>query len=107
MGRAKMLLPWRETTVLGTSIAQWRLAGAAQVTIVCAEGQPEIAADLDRLGVSRGERIINPDPARGMFSSIQCAARWEHRRSVQHVVLSLGDQPHLSLATLQSMARFA
>jgi molybdenum cofactor cytidylyltransferase len=107
MGRPKMLLPWRETTVLGHSIVQWRLAGAAQVVVVCAEGDSEIEEELDRLEVSRGERIINPDPARGMFSSIQCAARWEHWQSVQHIALSLGDQPHLSLATLRSMARFA
>jgi molybdenum cofactor cytidylyltransferase len=107
MGRPKMLLPWRETTVLGHSIVQWRLAGAAQVAVVCAEGDSEIEKELDRLSVSRSERIINPDPARGMFSSIQCVARWESWQSVQHIALSLGDQPHLSLTTLQKLVRFA
>jgi molybdenum cofactor cytidylyltransferase len=107
MGRPKMLLPWRDTTVLGHSIAQWRLAGVAQVAVVCAEGDSEIEEELDRLNVSRGDRIINPDPARGMFSSIQCAARWESWHPIQHIVLSLGDQPHLSLPTLQGMTRFA
>lgn len=107
MGQPKMLLPWRDTTVLGHSIAQWHRSGAAQVAIVCADAPPGIAAELERLGVSRGERIVNPDPARGMFSSIQCAARWEKWQAVPHIALSLGDQPHLSLATLQSVARFS
>ena len=35
-----------------------------------------LGTELDRLGFPPGNRIPNPDPQRGMFSSIQCAAAW-------------------------------
>jgi CTP:molybdopterin cytidylyltransferase MocA len=38
-----------------------------------------------------------------MFSSIQCAARWDGwHLSLTHIALVLGDQPHVRTATLRS-----
>src|SRR6516225_5725334 len=76
MGRPKLLLPWGETSVLGHLAGQWRGLGAGQVTVVCAGGDDTLAAELDRLEFSAENRIVNPEPTRGMFSSIQCAALW-------------------------------
>jgi molybdenum cofactor cytidylyltransferase len=76
MGRPKLLLPWGATSVLGQLIAQWQALHAAQIAVVCAPAGPPIVAELDRLGFPLEGRIINPSPERGMFSSIQCAARW-------------------------------
>jgi len=76
MGRPKMLLPWGETTVLGCLVAQWQQTGARQITVVVAANDSGITNELDRIGFPREQRITNPDPARGMFSSIQAAARW-------------------------------
>lgn len=43
-----------------------------------------------------------------MFSSIQCAARWEGwDTSLSHWVLTLGDQPHVHEATLRAVIDFA
>lgn len=108
MGRPKMLLPWGESTVLGHLIAQWRRVGAAQITVVCAAEDKPINEELDRIGFPREQRIVNPEPARGMFSSIQCAARWtEWNLTLTHWSIVLGDQPHLAGETLRAVAEFA
>lgn len=108
MGRPKLLLPWGGSTVLAHLIAQWRSAGAAQIAVVCAEENAALLAELERLGVRRERRIVNPDASRGMFSSIQCAAAWrDGSAKVQHIAMVLGDQPHLSMKTLRLIVEFA
>jgi molybdenum cofactor cytidylyltransferase len=108
MGRPKMVLPWGATTVLGHLLGQWQQAGAGQVVVVCAKADSAITTELDRLGVPISQRIINPEPNRGMFSSIQCSAAWGGwLRTLQHIAFVLGDQPHLSSATTLAIAEFA
>jgi molybdenum cofactor cytidylyltransferase len=108
MGQPKMLLPWGETTVIGRLLEQWREIPATQIAVMCAAGDLAIAAELDRLGFAPEARIINSDPARGMFSSIQAAAQWQGwNPALGHVAIALGDQPHLNGATLRSLAEFA
>jgi molybdenum cofactor cytidylyltransferase len=107
MGRPKQLLPWGATSVLGHLIASWGELGAAQVGVVLANGSA-VDLELDRLGFGRKERIVNPAPALGMFSSIQCAAQWNGwKKDLTHMVVSLGDQPHLRRETLASLLQFA
>jgi len=108
MGRPKLLLPWRGTTVIGQLLAQWREIGAAQITVVLRANDPALAAELDRLDFSQSDRIENPQPELGMFSSIVCAANWTGWRSeILNWVLVLGDQPHLQPATLRQLLEFA
>jgi molybdenum cofactor cytidylyltransferase len=107
MGRAKLLLPWGETTVIGHLLGTWTELGALQIGVLLAAGENAINAELDRLGVSRARRIVNLKPERGMFSSIQCAAHWDQWDSrIAHWAIVLGDQPHLQHATLRSLLRF-
>lgn len=108
MGRPKLLLPWGSTSVLGHLIAQWRNLGAAQVAVVCAAADRRLQAELDRLGFPPEVRIHNPAPERGMFSSIQCAARWPGwQAGLTHLAIVLGDQPHLRPATLRALCEFS
>jgi molybdenum cofactor cytidylyltransferase len=108
MGRPKMLLPWGTTTVLGHLIDVWKELGATQIAVVCASHDAGLAAELDRVRFPADDRILNPDPARGMFSSIQCAAHWDGwRPDLTHWILALGDQPHLQPATLRALLDFA
>jgi len=108
MGRPKLLLPWGETSVLGHLIGQWRALGAKQVAVVCAPGDRAIQAELDRLGFAEKDRIINPTPERGMFSSIQCAAQWPGwQAALTHWAIVLGDQPHLRPQTLRQVLDFS
>jgi molybdenum cofactor cytidylyltransferase len=108
MGRPKLLLPWGETTVVGHLIRQWQQAGAKQIVVVCAAGDSGIETELDRVGCDAKNRVRNPNPERGMFGSIQCAARWpDWRPDLTHWMLVLGDQPHLRLDSLRLLVEYA
>ena len=107
--------PWGETTVLGHLVAKWRELGAAQIGVVTpplnlAErglGAP-LAAELDRLGIGADDRIENPKPQLGMFSSVRCAAKWPGwRAGLTHWLLTLGDQPHVGTTTFRELLEFA
>jgi molybdenum cofactor cytidylyltransferase len=108
MGGPKLLLPWGETTVLGQLLNQWGNLPTAQIAVVCQAGDQALHAELDRLQFPTASRITNPEPERGMFSSIQCAARWNGwRPDLTHWAIALGDQPHLAAPTLRALAEFA
>ncbi|MDB6023320.1 MAG: uncharacterized protein JWQ04_3177, partial [Pedosphaera sp.] len=108
MGRPKMLLSWGENTVLGHLIELWSQLPTEQVVVVCAKADSGIRSELDRLHFTPENRVVNLDPARGMFSSVQCAARWKGwHPTLTHWAVALGDQPHLQPATLQSLVGFA
>jgi molybdenum cofactor cytidylyltransferase len=108
MGRPKLLLPWGKTTVLGQLLGEWTRLRAAQVAVVCQGDDAAMHAELDRLGFPREGRIVNPDPARGMFSSVQCAAQWEGwKPELTFWAVVLGDQPHLRPGTLDGLVEFA
>ena len=104
MGRPKTLLPWGATSVIGHIIAQWRTLGAARIGVVRSLDNAALEIELDRLGVRERDQILNPEPERGMFSSIQCAAAWHGwEASIDRVVLTLVDQPHLRPGTLAAL----
>lgn len=108
MGKPKLLLPWKETTIIGHLIEQWNELGADQIAIVLSEKNVPLTSELDRLGFSSANRIINSKPGRGMFSSIQRAASsvtWGV--SLTHFVITLGDQPHLKIETLRKLIEFS
>jgi len=108
MGQPKLLLPWGETSVLGHLLQTWTRLGVGQIAVVCAANASEIHAELDRLQFAREDRIANPSPSAGMFSSIQCAARWpDWRTGLTHFAIVLGDQPHLLRKTLEQVLDFA
>ena len=108
MGQPKLLLPWSGTTVLGHLIEQWQALGTKQIAVVCAPGDQAVRAELDRLGLPEANRIYNPAPARGMFSSIQCAAQWPGwQAGLTHWAIVLGDQPHLQPQTLRRVLEFS
>jgi molybdenum cofactor cytidylyltransferase len=108
MGQPKLLLPWGATSVLGHHLILWRQLGATQVAVVCPPQPHPVHDELNHLQFSAADRIINPRPELGMFSSIQCAARWpDWTRSLTHWALVLGDQPHLPIAVLRLFLDFA
>ncbi len=108
MGRPKLLLPWRGTSILGHLLGQWQALGAAQVVVVHAARDQPLELELDRLGFAAANRIPNPAPDRGMFSSIQCAGQWPGwLPPLTHWALVLGDQPHLAPRTLRTLLEFS
>ena len=108
MRRPKLLLPWGATTIVGHLIEQWQMLGAAQIAIVHRPNDRELQVELDRLGFPPPARIENPQPERGMFSSILCAAGWPGwRKEISSRAVVLGDQPHLRLETLRALLEFS
>jgi molybdenum cofactor cytidylyltransferase len=108
MGKPKMLLPWGATTVLGHLVEQWKRLGANHLAVVYSGADNAVPGELDRLNFPSHDRIINPAPASGMFSSIQRAAQWTGwKPGLTHWVIVLGDQPHLHRATLQKLIDFS
>lgn len=107
MGKPKLLLPWGGTSVLGHLLQQCDQLHVQQAAIVCAAGEGPLDQELNRLGFPKANRIINPAPDRGMFSSIQYAANWPGwKAELTHWLIMLGDQPHLRFETLQMLIDF-
>ncbi|HZI31826.1 MAG TPA: nucleotidyltransferase family protein [Candidatus Binatia bacterium] len=107
MGKPKLLLPWADTTVIGQIISIWRELGAGQITVVMRPNDVVLGVELDRLNVPQLNRIQNPQPERGMFSSILCAAGWEGwRPEISSWAIVLGDQPHLQAKPLRQLLAF-
>jgi len=107
MGKPKLLLPWEKTSILGHQLHLWQRLHAHQIAVVCASGDSALRAELDRPGFPASHRILNPKPELGMFSSIRCAAQWRDWDSaLTHWVITLGDQPHLKVETLQTLLGF-
>ena len=104
MGRPKLLLPWDDTSVIGHIFRQWRELGAGQIAVVHRPNDAALSAELDRLDFPAQDRIENPQPERGMFSSILCAANWTRwKEEISKWAVVLGDQPHLRAETLRAL----
>ena len=107
MGRPKLLLPWGDTSVLGHLVAQWRRLGAEQIVVVCRRDDEALHRALDQLEIPVTNRVINPSPECGMFSSIVSAARWTGwKAELSHWAVAIGDQPLVALQTLQGLLEF-
>jgi CTP:molybdopterin cytidylyltransferase MocA len=102
-----MLLDWGGVTVLAYLMEQWKSVGAHQLAVVCAVEDEQIRTELDRLKIPPEERIYNPAPEQGMFSSVRCAASWSGwAPGLTGWVIALGDQPHLRTETLAALVGF-
>lgn len=67
MGRPKLLLPFRDGTILGSLIRALREGGVSDVVLVIAPGDETLRSWATAAGV----RIaVNPEPERGMLSTI-------------------------------------
>ena len=108
MGQPKLLLPWGGKSVLGHQLRTWQRLGAGQIAMVCAVADAAIRAEVDHLNFPQDARIFNPEPERGMFSSIRCAAQWSGwRADIARLAVVLGDQPHVRFETLQTLLEFS
>jgi len=107
MGAPKLCLAWNGTTVLGHLLAQWREAGAEKIVVIHAPGaDTPVVLELDRLGIPASERAATIAMERGMMGSVvTAAARATQDPALTHLVIALGDQPHLQTETLRAVLR--
>jgi len=107
----KLLAPVGGAPMLERTVRSLLEAGVDGVVVVVAPDGPPGA--LDVLHDPRVAVVVNPDPSRGMFSSIQAGAEYAGRAGVWSasagdpaVVLVLpGDMPFVSPRTIEQVAR--
>ena len=100
MGTAKALLRFQNETFLDRLI---RVFSAVCDPIVVVVGEH---ADRIRSGIERGRDVLfalNPDPDRGMLSSLQCGLALVPAGSEGAMFLPV-DHPHIELSTIQTLA---
>jgi len=105
MGQPKLCMRWGKTSILGYLIEQWREAGAGKILVIHAqEKDAPVVVELDRLGIPPEQRIPTGAPERGMMGSVITAARQvTNDPSLIHLIIALGDQPHLQTETLRKV----
>ncbi|HWN41156.1 MAG TPA: nucleotidyltransferase family protein [Thermoanaerobaculia bacterium] len=101
MGRPKLLLPFRDGTVVGSLIQALREGGVSEIFLVIAPGDEALRA----WGAEAGVKIaVNPDPERGMLSTILegiAAAGAEERG--EPLVVCPADLPALLPSTVRTV----
>lgn len=68
MGRPKLLLPYRDGTLVGAVVQALRGGGVSKIVLVTSPGDEDLRAWAREAGVLTA---VNPDPGRGMLSSIR------------------------------------
>lgn len=104
MGKAKMLLPWHGSTVLGQVVNCFATAGVDEILVVTGAERERITTLVDQLSLKYPVRAIhNPAFAAGeMLSSIQCGLA-RLGSGFQAALIGLGDQPQMEIATVQGL----
>ena len=107
MGRPKLLLPYRGSTVVGSLVAALAAGGVGEVVLVVASDRGSLA----RWGRAAGLTVaVNPDPSRGMLSSVRVgiaalggAVALSPRGAP--LLVAPGDLPALRPATVAALLR--
>ena len=107
MGRDKALLPWPPQSA-ATSSADTFLSAAIRlftpyvdvILVVVGKNERELAPIVYARGASL---VVNPDPARGQFSSLQTGLREVMNRGRDAAMITLVDRPPVSAETIQTL----
>ena len=102
MGRPKLVLPWRDTTVLGQVVATFANAGIEDILVVTGGARDQIEESVKKLAKTYPVRAVyNPDYVHGeMVSSIQ-AGLAGLGSGVLAALIGLGDQPQIREETVR------
>ncbi len=101
MGRAKMTLPFGESTILETVIRALEQSEIHGVTVVLGRNWQEAYPAIQHLDA---EVVVNPRPERGMLSSAQWGLA-HLRDDVDAFLFALGDQPQIQPETVNALIR--
>jgi molybdenum cofactor cytidylyltransferase len=100
MGTPKALLRFQNETFLDRLIGLFSIICDPIIVVV------GLHADNIRSGIERGRDVlfaVNPDPERGMLSSLQCGLALVPRDAAAAMFLPV-DHPHLEISTLETLA---
>lgn len=98
MGRDKRCIPYRGQTVLETTVAVMRRAGASSLWVVLEQASPCRALP----GLADAHLLENPRPERGMLSSIRVGLE-ALGESVDAVAVQPGDHPFVPLQAVRAL----
>ena len=108
MGRDKALLPWPPLAAGQASSSETFLSAAIRsllratdfVVVVVGKNEPVVAPIIYAEGASL---VVNPDPSRGQFSSLQVGLHEVLNRGRDAAMITLVDRPPASTATSQTL----
>jgi molybdenum cofactor cytidylyltransferase len=108
MGRDKALLPWPPAAAGQTASSETFLSAAIRsflaatefVLVVVGKNEAVLAPIIYAHGASL---VVNPDPGRGQFSSLQVGLREVLNHGRDAAMITLVDRPALSSTTIQTL----
>ena len=96
MGSDKLGLPWRDSTILGSTLTHWTAVPELdEVLLVRRTDIPEVRRD-------RLRSLVNPNPDEGLGSSLRLAAEALPPDTIAAVV-GLADMPDLTEETISAL----
>jgi molybdenum cofactor cytidylyltransferase len=99
MGRDKALLPWRDGTFLSAAIRA--LQPATELVIVVAGANAPVLEPV--ANAQAAFMVVNPDPQRGQFSSLQVGLQEVLNRGRDAAIVTLVDRPAAEIETVQQI----
>ncbi len=100
-GSAKLLLPFGDSTVIGCVVEALAETGLDPIVVVAGEHRDSLA---EALRDTRAQFVSNPNPDRGMLSSVQIGVG-ALPPDLNRFLLTLGDQPRLRPAHVAHLLR--
>lgn len=100
-GSPKLLMPFGDSTVLGSVIHALVSAGVGPIVVVAGANAEAISESMANEPVLL---LSNPDPARGMLSSIRVGVE-ALPDSLSHFLIALGDQPRIRAEGISHLIR--
>ncbi|HKR61112.1 MAG TPA: nucleotidyltransferase family protein [Pyrinomonadaceae bacterium] len=100
MGAFKPLLPFGETTVIRSCVANLQAGGVEQVIVVTGHRASDVESNLT--GLDHVRFVVNPNPKSEMSASIACGAE-ALPATAKAVVIALTDQPAIPSAVIRSL----
>ena len=110
MGRDKALLPWPPVTAANTASNETFLSAAIRslcraadfVLVVVGKNEAALAPIVYANGASL---VVNPDPDRGQFSSLQMGLHEVLNRGRDAAIITLVDRPPAAATTVQNLRK--
>ncbi len=99
MGRDKALLPWRDGTFLSAAIQALQPV-TDLVIVVAGRNEAELAPIVN---AHAAFMVVNIDPERGQFSSLQIGLQDVMNRGRDAAIVTLVDRPAPSIATIEQI----
>jgi molybdenum cofactor cytidylyltransferase len=101
MLRPKALLPWGTSTFVQEIAKNFQLVGLFRIVVVISDS--DTGAKIRELVEGIAEVAINPNPERGMLSSLQIGAQHLIEQNITQALITPVDQPQFDIGLCQKL----